>query len=303
MEFAHEVKVRQLIAKQRYEQAAESVERVLRRHPEDADAHALGARILRERGIARDYEQSLVQWADLKPKAGAPVESLRQYYRDNQRWPALAALTGRARVVEEPARRRLLRNLVDDLAAGGRTDDLAEPLGVLLETSDAEAFSSALQAVVAASGLQLPRMLHAYASIRDSQDHAALLEELGLILSRRSAGSVRGVAVAGKPGTVELPPTGGHDVEDVAKAPVLARRVAPDYPEIARRARIEGLVRLRATVLASGRTIVTGTIEASNPLFMEPAVAAVSSWRYEPGRIADRAVAVDLEITVAFRLR
>jgi TonB family protein len=56
----------------------------------------------------------------------------------------------------------------------------------------------------------------------------------------------------------------------------------PEYPELLRRAQVGGLVRLKATVLASG-TVTNIEILGGNPILAEKAVAAVKKWKYAPG--------------------
>jgi len=55
----------------------------------------------------------------------------------------------------------------------------------------------------------------------------------------------------------------------------------PEYPELLRRAQVGGLVRLKATVLASG-TVTNIEILGGNPILAERAVAAVKKWKYAP---------------------
>jgi len=61
----------------------------------------------------------------------------------------------------------------------------------------------------------------------------------------------------------------------------VVRRVAPVYPELARKTRISGLVRLRATIAPNGSV---KSIEAvgGNPLLLKAAQEAVTNWKYAP---------------------
>lgn len=86
------------------------------------------------------------------------------------------------------------------------------------------------------------------------------------------------------------------------KAPRLVRRVEPDYPELAQKARIEGVVVLEATTDVYGR--VTGVrVLRSIPLLDEAAVAAVRQWVYEPLMINGRPRPVTFTVTVRFVLK
>ena len=98
------------------------------------------------------------------------------------------------------------------------------------------------------------------------------------------------------------------DVELVAirtvgeiSAPKLVRRVEPDYPEIARQARVEGVIVLEATTDLYGRVTAVRVLR-SIPLLDEAAVAAVRQWVYEPLMINGRPRPVTFSVTVRFVL-
>jgi TonB family protein len=57
--------------------------------------------------------------------------------------------------------------------------------------------------------------------------------------------------------------------------------VKPGYPQTLKNLHIEGLVRLKATVLANGSV---GDIQVigGNPILVENAVKAVKNWKYAP---------------------
>ena len=100
----------------------------------------------------------------------------------------------------------------------------------------------------------------------------------------------------------------GEPVEPVVRAagdikpPKLVRRIEPDYPEIARQARVEGIVILEATTDVYGR--VTGVrVLRSIPLLDAAAVDAVRQWVYEPLVINGRPRPVTFTVTVRFVLK
>ena len=84
------------------------------------------------------------------------------------------------------------------------------------------------------------------------------------------------------------------------RAPVLLERVEPDYPESARRARLQGIVILEATITTSGEVQEVRVLKSVNPLLDEAAVRAVRVWRYRPATLNGRAVPVYLTVTVRF---
>ncbi len=76
----------------------------------------------------------------------------------------------------------------------------------------------------------------------------------------------------------------------------------PRYPELARRARIEGRVVIEAIIDESGR--VTGSkILAGLPLGIDQAaLEALESWRFEPATLRGKPVAVFYNLTIKFEL-
>lgn len=87
------------------------------------------------------------------------------------------------------------------------------------------------------------------------------------------------------------------------RAPVLLQRVEPDYPEVARKARIEGVVILQAIIGPTGAIEDLRLVKSLFPALDESALAAVRRWRYRPATLNGRAVRVLLSVTVAYRLR
>lgn len=83
--------------------------------------------------------------------------------------------------------------------------------------------------------------------------------------------------------------------------PVKRRHVPPDYPELARRARVQGTVVLECTIAPSGQ-VADVVARRGHPLLTEAAVTAVRQWLYTPTRVGRRPVAVLLTVTVHFRL-
>jgi len=66
------------------------------------------------------------------------------------------------------------------------------------------------------------------------------------------------------------------------EARAIKSRVAPVYPEIAKRMKITGVVRLEATVDASGKVTNVKTVSGSK-LLSTAAEDAVHKWKFEPG--------------------
>jgi|WetSurSiteA1Bulk_404760.scaffolds.fasta_scaffold13960_3 TonB family protein len=79
----------------------------------------------------------------------------------------------------------------------------------------------------------------------------------------------------------------------------LIRRVEPVYPELAKRARVEGRVLLVVTVDEEGNVSEIRVI-AGHPLLVEAALGAVRQWKYSPTLLNGERVPVITTVTVRF---
>ncbi len=77
---------------------------------------------------------------------------------------------------------------------------------------------------------------------------------------------------------------------------------APEYPQIAKMARVQGVVRLAAIISENG-TIQDLKLISGPPLLVKAAMDAVSRWRYQPTLLNGEPVQVDTEIDVNFTLQ
>ncbi|MGA9526587.1 MAG: TonB family protein [Terriglobales bacterium] len=84
-------------------------------------------------------------------------------------------------------------------------------------------------------------------------------------------------------------------------AGLLIKKVAPDYPEMARQSRIQGAVVLRAVIDKNG-DIQDLTLVSGHEMLAPAAIAAVKQWKYKPYLLKGQPVAVETEITVNFSL-
>jgi protein TonB len=100
------------------------------------------------------------------------------------------------------------------------------------------------------------------------------------------------------------PPFLPEDTPGLTPPRPLSRCTGPRYPELARRAGVEGIVALRALITESGEVVSIEVIEAPSPDhgFSEAAVETISCWTYEPGRYRGRPVAVTMTVIVEFEL-
>jgi periplasmic protein TonB len=81
----------------------------------------------------------------------------------------------------------------------------------------------------------------------------------------------------------------------------LIRQVQPVYPSLAKQAGVEGAVVLRALIATDGG-VVNVQVLSGHVLLQESARRAVEQWRYQPYVLNGRAVEVETQITVNFRL-
>lgn len=78
---------------------------------------------------------------------------------------------------------------------------------------------------------------------------------------------------------------------------------APSYPELARQKGEEGVVILRAYVIAAGKASRVEVKQSSGfPLLDEAALKAVRRWQFEPARVGSVAMDSTVEIPVRFQL-
>jgi TonB family protein len=110
-------------------------------------------------------------------------------------------------------------------------------------------------------------------------------------------GGVVGGILGGVVGEVEAPIRAVGEI----KPPRCIKEVKPIYPEIARQARVEGLVILEATTDIYGR-VQTVKVLKSIALLDQAAVDAVRQWLYEPMVINGRPFGVIFTVTVRFAL-
>jgi periplasmic protein TonB len=81
----------------------------------------------------------------------------------------------------------------------------------------------------------------------------------------------------------------------------IINRVQPIYPTLARQARIQGPVQLRAIISKAG-TIENLNVNSGHPMLTAAAIEAVRQWRYRPYLLNNEPVEVETEITVNFVL-
>jgi protein TonB len=86
--------------------------------------------------------------------------------------------------------------------------------------------------------------------------------------------------------------------------PELIYRVEPEYPEAARRSRVDGFVLLQAIVNQKGNVVDVKVLQAPAAKygFAEKAIEAVTQWRFKPSYYKGKPVAVQIKFSVEFNL-
>jgi len=120
-----------------------------------------------------------------------------------------------------------------------------------------------------------------------------------------SEGGVPGGILGGIPSTAPPPPKaptpqrirlGGN-----VQAAKLISQQQPQYPPLARQARIQGTVVLHAIISKDGR-IESLQVISGHPLLIQAALDAVRNWRYQPTLLNGDPVEVDTTISVIFTM-
>lgn len=91
----------------------------------------------------------------------------------------------------------------------------------------------------------------------------------------------------------------GGDIQ----APEKIQHVDPVYPELARRARLTGVVVLEATIDTEGNVVDVNVLRGLGLGLDQAAVDAVSKWKYRPTYYNGRPVPVLMTVTVQFQLQ
>jgi TonB family protein len=107
---------------------------------------------------------------------------------------------------------------------------------------------------------------------------------------------------------VTLPPEGAAPAEPEPvradpelREPRKLHHVNPVYPEVARRAGVEGTVVLECVIGTDG-SVRSVKVLRSVPALDEAALEAARQWRYEPTTLRGRKVPVIMTVTINFRL-
>ncbi len=83
---------------------------------------------------------------------------------------------------------------------------------------------------------------------------------------------------------------------------MLIARIEPRYPDLARRARIQGVVVITAVIGKDGRIVSLNAV-SGHPMLVPAALDAVRQWRYRPYILNTQPVEVETRVEVNFTLQ
>ena len=110
--------------------------------------------------------------------------------------------------------------------------------------------------------------------------------------------SIRGVAVQ----AADTFSPNEISAEDVVVKPIVTRKVAPKYPDEARKRHIQGFVVLSVLVDESGKIANIKTLRSTNDYLTKAAYLAVTPWQFKAGTIKGKPRKMEFKVTLAFHL-
>lgn len=85
------------------------------------------------------------------------------------------------------------------------------------------------------------------------------------------------------------------------RPPKAIMQVHPEYPPLARQARIQGQVQIDAVLDEQGN-VIDMKVVSGPPILYQAALDALKKWKYEPTYLNDQPIAVELIVTITFEL-
>ena len=119
---------------------------------------------------------------------------------------------------------------------------------------------------------------------------------MGGVLGGVLGGAMKGVPL---PAPVAAGPKAPVRVGGDVKPPRLLFGPAPDYPTLARQARLSGVVIIDAVIDEHGN-VTAMRVVSGHPLLIQSALNAVSKRKYEPTVLDGEPTPIDLRVEVSF---
>jgi TonB family protein len=155
-------------------------------------------------------------------------------------------------------------------------------------------FYTSIRKQVASNSDQIPQ----YTVLRNSSDDGGdfIFTHKGLPSQGFGVAGMEGLTGASKSGIPKM-----VDISSAVAGGLLLRQVQPDYPAIAKAARVQGTVVLQATISTTG-TIENLRVISGNAMLQNAALDAVRQWKYKPYLLGGNPVEVETTVNVVFTL-
>lgn len=90
--------------------------------------------------------------------------------------------------------------------------------------------------------------------------------------------------------------------DDALEPPVPVRTVAPMYPTQLKRDGISGVVSVKCTIDEKGNVTEPTIVKTTHPEFSQPAIDALSKWKFKPAKRGGVVVSIKITIPVQFNV-
>jgi protein TonB len=137
----------------------------------------------------------------------------------------------------------------------------------------------------------------------------ALGDQAGAAEDKAKAEELKANAPAGPPPVngrqMSLPSaqaSGAQRIGSNVMAANLIHKVAPEYPDLAKQARIQGVVRFSVMIGKDG-SVESLNLVSGHPLLVDAAKTAVQQWQYKPTLLNGEPVRVATTVDVNFNLQ
>jgi len=88
--------------------------------------------------------------------------------------------------------------------------------------------------------------------------------------------------------------------DDALEPPVPVRTVAPKYPQELKHDGVSGVVTINCTIDEKGNVVEPKVLKTSHQAFAEPALEALSKWKFKPAKRGGVAVSIKITIPIQF---
>lgn len=118
----------------------------------------------------------------------------------------------------------------------------------------------------------------------------------GVVGDYRSQAQIQGNAASGMP-----QPAQRVRVSSGVAEGLIVNKAAPIYPPLARQARIQGAVVMKAVIDPAG-DVESVELVSGHPMLVQAALDAVKQWKYRPYLLNGKPVSVETQVVVNFTL-